>query len=544
MPWEATAAQKLNDRTSRLKSYDHWRLGNLVPPLSQKNVISLVHARLTDRERSFLATDATDLAQRLASRECTAVEVTPAFCKATYAAQDLTNCITEVMFDQALLRARELDDHMSKTAKLVGPLHGIPISIKDHISVKGEDTACGYVAWAGKKIAPEDAPIVQILRSAGAIIYVKTTNLQSLFVFETSSNIYGYTTNPYNRCLSSGGSSGGEGALIGARASLLGVGSDILESIRFVRAAIVVHMLVSQATPGSHQHGYKGMGNLVGVVGPIAHSVWDLELLCRAILEYKPWSIDFKTLYLPWNHSLSQGKRNENLIICMFIDDGVVAPHPPIVEALHRVRDALVSAGHEVIDWEPMDHQQAIDIVSRLYLLDAGDEIRSVLAESGEPPIPSVAHILAEGEKHVTYTLAESWEMNTKRDEFRARALKHWNDTALRSTSGRPVDAVLCPASATLAPPHWTMRWFGYTAYWNLLDFPAAVFPVGKAFDASQWNSEVRTAYASPRNHVEEFVANQWVPEVYDGAPIALQLVGRRWQEEKLIADLRVVDEV
>ncbi|CCO31140.1 Acetamidase [Rhizoctonia solani AG-1 IB] len=247
---------------------------------------------------------------------------------------------------------------------------------------------------------------------------------------------------------------------------------------------------------------------------------------------------------MPWNHSLAQGKKGEKLSIGIFIDDGVVAPHPPIVEALRRVRDDLVSAGHEVIDWEPMDHQQAIEVISRLYLLDAGDEIRSVLAESGEPPIPSVARILAEAEKHGISSLSKSWEVNAKRDDFRARVLKHWNETARRTASGRPVDAVLCPASATLAPPHWTMRWFGYTAYWNLVDLPAVVFPVGKPFDASLWRSGDRTAHVNIRNPTEEFVSNQWNPETYDGAPIALQLVGRRWQEEKLISNLRIVDEV
>ncbi|CAE6480263.1 unnamed protein product [Rhizoctonia solani] len=570
MSWEASAAQKRNDRTSRLKPYAHWSLGDLTPPSSQKNIIPFVHAHLTDRERSFLISDATDLAHRLASQVCTAVEVTIAFCKATYAAQELTNCITDVMFDQALSRAQELDEYLLKTGKVVGPLHGVPVSIKERISVKGEDTSCGYVAWAGKNIAQEDAPIVQILRTAGAIIYVKTTNPQSLFVFETSSNVYGYTTNPHNRNLSSGGSSGGEGALIGARASLLGVGTDILGSIVSLRrldvglghccsrfTSIHVNLRVPSAwcglyglrpsnyripSPGT-MAGYKGMENLVGVVGPMAHSVRDLNLFCRVISECEPWNVDFKVLRMPWNYLFSQGRNNKKLVVGMLIDDGVVAPHPPILESLLQAGDALRSAGHEVIDWEPMDHKQAVEVVSRLYLLDGGDEIRSVLAESGEPPIPSVARILAEAEKYGPCTLAESWEMNTKRDEFRARALKHWSETALRTKSGRPVDVVLCPASATLAPPHWTMRWFGYTAYWNLLDYPAAVFPLGK-FDASQWKSYDRPARSNPRNSVEDFVANQWDPDTYDGAPIALQLVGRRWQEEKLLADLRIVDEV
>ncbi|CCO32839.1 hypothetical protein BN14_06902 [Rhizoctonia solani AG-1 IB] len=237
--WEASAARKREDRTNRLKPYARWSLGELAPPPSHKNVTSFVHARLTERERSFLASDVADLAQRLASQECTSLEVTTAFCKAAYAAQELTNCLTEVMFDLALTRAKELDAHISTTGQVVGPLHGVPVSIKEHISIKGEDTNVGFVAWAGKKIAEEDATIVRILRQAGAVIYVKTTNPQGLFVFETSSNIYGYTTNPHNRTLTSGGSSGGEGALVGSRASLLGVGTDLGGSIRYVGAYFI-----------------------------------------------------------------------------------------------------------------------------------------------------------------------------------------------------------------------------------------------------------------------------------------------------------------
>ncbi|GAB1528443.1 hypothetical protein RhiTH_011637 [Rhizoctonia solani] len=466
--WKVTAALKRDDRANRLKPYAHWGLAELAPPSSQKNITPLVHTRLTDRERSFLATDATDLARRLASRDCTALEVTTAFCKAAYVAQELTNCLTEVMFDQALARARELDMHISATGKVVGPLHGVPVSIKDHIAVKGEDTATGFVAWAGRKIAEEDATIVRILRQAGAIIYVKTTNPQALFALETLSNIYGSTSNPYNRELGCGGSSGGEGALIASRGSLLGVGTDIGGSIR---------------------------------------------------------------------------KEGDKLVIGFFTDDGVVAPHPPIIERLHKTRDALIAAGHEVIDWVPMDHMQAFKLIAELFFLDGGEAIRALLAESGEPAIPPLARHLPDSKEADTHTLVQSWVANVQRDQFRARALKYWNDTALQTKSGRPVDAILCPVAPTLAPPYDTTRWAGYTTYWNLLDLPSVVFPSGEPFRASAWESTNSSPSDEPRNPIDAFVKKQWDPEAFDGAPIGLQLVGRRWQEEKLLAMLKDVED-
>ncbi|KAF8729069.1 Amidase, partial [Rhizoctonia solani] len=481
--WEATAALKRDDRANRLKPYAHWGLAELAPPSSQKSVIPLVHTRLTDRERSFLATDATDLAQRLASRECTALEVTTAFCKAAYVAQELTNCLTEVMFDQALARARELDTHISTTGKVVGPLHGVPVSIKDHIAVKGEDTASGLVAWAGRTIAEEDATIVRLLREAGAIIYVKTTNPQALFAFETLSNIYGYTSNPYNRALGCGGSSGGEGALIASRGSLLGVGTDIggsipFDDIRVPSAWCGLYGLKpsSNRLPASGLLSpYPGFDNIHGVIGPMAHSARDLELFCRVTSDHEPWNSDFSTLSVPWNSSVTQRKEGDKLVIGFFTDDGVVTPHPPIIERLHKTRDALIAAGHEVVDWVPMDHMQAFKLIAELLFLDGGEAVRAVLAESGEPAIPPLARNLTDSREAGTHTLAQSWAANVQRDQFRARALKHWNDTALRSKSGRPVDAILCPVAPTLAPPHDTTRWGGYTTYWNLLDLPSVV---------------------------------------------------------------------
>ncbi|CAE6470649.1 unnamed protein product [Rhizoctonia solani] len=485
--WQIAAARKSEDRANRLKPYSHWSLGELYPPPSHKNVISLVHARLTDRERSFLASDVTDLAQRLATKVCTAVEVTTAFCKATYAAQELTNCVTEVMFTQALARAQELDTHMSETGKVVGPLHGVPVSIKDHICVKGEDTATGFVAWAGRTVAEEDAAIVKILRMAGAVIYVKTANPQSLFAFETFTNIYGCTTNPYNRNLTPGGSSGGEGALIASRASLLGIGTDVGGSVHgFGCRGALLHGLMRPC---------EGMENIVGVLGPMTHSARDLELFFRVISSYQPWNTDFSALCMPWNSTLVQ-EENEKLVIGFFTDDGVVSIHPPIIDRLQKTREALVSAGHEVIDWIPMDHMEAFELVAKLYMLDGGEDIRAILAESGEPPIPQVASVLPDVKQGGGCTLAQSWAINTQRDRFRAKALKHWNNTALRSKCGRPVDVILCPAAPTLAPPHGETRWIG-----------------------AQWN-----------------------PENFNGAPIGLQLVGRRWQEEKLLAALKQVE--
>jgi Asp-tRNA(Asn)/Glu-tRNA(Gln) amidotransferase A subunit family amidase len=102
--------------------------------------------------------------------------------KRTY--QPQTNCLTEVLFDQALQRSRELDEHFQREGKPIGPLHGLPISLKDQFNVKGFDSTLGYV---GRAYSPctEDATLVTILVRLGAVIIAKTNIPQSIMVYDS-----------------------------------------------------------------------------------------------------------------------------------------------------------------------------------------------------------------------------------------------------------------------------------------------------------------------------------------------------------------------
>lgn len=126
----------------------------------------------------------------------------------------------------ALTQAKELDAYYERYKKPVGPLHGLPISLKDQFRIKGLETSMGYVAWIGN-YDEEDSVLVALLRKAGAVFYVKTSVPQSLMVCETVNNIIGRTVNPRNKNWSCGGSSGGEGAIVGFRGGIIGVGTDI-----------------------------------------------------------------------------------------------------------------------------------------------------------------------------------------------------------------------------------------------------------------------------------------------------------------------------
>ncbi|CAF4330831.1 unnamed protein product, partial [Rotaria sordida] len=174
---------------------------------------------------------ATQLVTKLAQGQLTAQQVIKAYLKRAGIAHQLTNCATEFLEKEALDRAKYLDEEFKKRGGPIGPLHGLPISLKDMVTMKGRRLSSGWIKWIDR-IGEDDTLIVKILYEAGAIFYVRTTEPQSLMHLECSGPIHGTTLNPFNRNLTSGGSSGGEGALLGLKASPMGIGTDIGGSIR------------------------------------------------------------------------------------------------------------------------------------------------------------------------------------------------------------------------------------------------------------------------------------------------------------------------
>ena len=179
--WKEVSNRKIQDREESLSPFSHWR-PLPQPGLQKKNAFEVVHSSLNSREWEIVQLAVTALADAVKSRRFKAVEVAEAYCHAATVAQHLTNCLTVVFFDEAIARAKELDAYMDENDATVGPLHGVPISVKDHIKVKGKDTSTGYIAWCYKTVADEDAVAVAILRKAGAILFVKTNNPQTLLV--------------------------------------------------------------------------------------------------------------------------------------------------------------------------------------------------------------------------------------------------------------------------------------------------------------------------------------------------------------------------
>lgn len=146
-------------------------------------------------------------------------------------AQQALNCLTEIFFDKAYERARFLDEHFQRTGTVLGPLHGLPIALKDSINVAGVDSTIGMTGYAFQP-EKENSVVVDILLSLGAVVYVKTNVPQSMMVPDTENFVFGRCRNPHSKYLTAAGSSGGLGALVGFRGALMGIGTDVGGSVR------------------------------------------------------------------------------------------------------------------------------------------------------------------------------------------------------------------------------------------------------------------------------------------------------------------------
>lgn len=200
---------------------------------------------LTPSEIQITETPAPGILEKTTTGQWTAIAVAEAFSHRAALAHQLTSCLTEVLFEPALADARRLDAHLAAHGKPVGPLHGLPISLKDSVDVAGAGTALGFTSWVRRPPAAQDAVIAAALRRQGAVFHAKTAVPQASFAGETFGAVSGYVVNPLGRtAFSSGGSSGGEAALLALRGSVLGLGTDIGK----------LPSRTTQVMPGGNEH--------------------------------------------------------------------------------------------------------------------------------------------------------------------------------------------------------------------------------------------------------------------------------------------------
>ncbi|PHH91282.1 hypothetical protein CDD83_1092 [Cordyceps sp. RAO-2017] len=471
---------------------------------STNRVIDLLPSLLSHHELQITALGASALAAKIRAGEYSCLQVAEAFCHQAAVAHQLTNCLTEIFFTEALEQARQLDHVLQTTGKPIGPLHGVPVSVKDHFNVKGQHTTAGYISFGQLPVKDSDAHIVALLRNAGAVLYAKTNNPQCMVVLETVSNIYGRTVNPWNTKLGAGGSSGGEGALVAQHGSALGVASDMEGSIRVPAAFNGVYGFkpsVGRVPLFGLECTMVGFESIMAVAGPIGRSVDDLELFFQVVSDAKPWLTE-PLLATPWT-SQTESMQSSKLKIGIMTWDEVVLPHPYITRVIGEVAAKLKEAGHEVFDFKPYDHRRAWDeIVLPLYFTDAGLNIKKALLAGNEPMLPA-ARCLIEDPIVKNRSVEEIWKLNMARDIYRADYLQKWAETGTATASGEPMDVLICPAAPVQGTPHDVKPWWGYGSQWNLLDYPAGVMPAGKVLESDAYPEGYQPANELDKENME-----------------------------------------
>jgi amidase len=415
------------------------------------------------------------------------------------------NAFVQTDFDRARERAKAAETKIARRSSVdtVGPLHGVPITLKSSIDVAGMRSECGSRLRKGI-VAQEDAPLVARLRAAGAIPLGTTNVPELLMAYETDNLITGRTNNPWDLERTPGGSSGGEAAAIASGCSAGGVGSDGGGSVRV--PAHFSGICALKPTPGripstGHYPVSAGPFAQIGVVGPMARRIGDVERLFEVMAGPDPGD--------PCSAPVALRRWNEDEIrklrIGYFEGDGAIPVTPETAAAVRAAAQALRQQGFEVEPWLP----ENLDRVQQFWWNLFGRAGQMAFAPILEGRDSEMSPILKEFRALVAADppLSAQSLLNTllARDVLRAAFLAKMEK----------IPILLCPVCSIPAFRHGERNWtvqgrrlaylkvMSYSQWFNLMGNPAAVVPVGQS------------------------------PE---GLPIGVQIVGRPWEEEAVLA--------
>ncbi|KXT09956.1 hypothetical protein AC579_10268 [Pseudocercospora musae] len=537
--WKQQAASK---RASQYESIPkQWRLPDPLP--QPRNTYEWLKASglLSDQEVAVSeTTDVRSLLDQMASGQLTAEAVVSAYCHRTALAQQLIRCCTEMFFDEAIEDARKLDQYFRENGKLFGPLHGIPISLKDGFSVKGQDSTLGWVSEIGKPAESEDL-LTRTLRKQGAVPYCKTNIPQSLMMSDSYNHIFKQSLNALNDELVSGGSSGGEGAIVGARASPIGIGTDIGGSVRIPANLQGLYGL----SPSTGRVPWMKSGDrsyiVPSVAGPLTTSLSSLELFMEGMLAAEPWKLDPVLIPVGWRKEIA-AKPTRALRIGYYFDDGAVRVQPPLEEAVRKAVNALRKAGHEMIEWDTTTHKDAYyNLWQKAVLADGGRRCQLLCDKAGQPLIRGM--LVGKPEDELSTVQGE--QLHAEIRAYQRNYMQRWEDVKL--------DALIMPVQPWVGfkPKTWveSSQYCGYTAIFNLLDWAGITVPVevGKAesIDVNKDYGDGRGSWAEhkPRNEPDRFNWHQYDPKLINDQPVTVQIVGGRYGEERAVAAAKALEE-
>lgn len=458
------------------------------------------------------------------------------------------------MFDEAIDRAKQLDKHLDKTGKPMGPLHGLPISVKDSFKIIGRDASIGYASLCFKP-AESNSALVEMLLRAGAVIHCKTNIPLTLQALDSHNNVFGRVLNPANLNLTAGGSSGGEGALIAMRGSVLGVGTDVGGSIRI--PAMCNGLVGVKPSHGRIPYAGQENGGVPGtetlgirsVAGPIAHSVRDCELFFRAIGELEPWTFDSECVAQTWEQQIvrsalrtpSLSDHMRRLRVGIVTTDGITTPLPPVQTVIEEIRTTLKSnAAIEVVELD-IDSlfSQCQTIANGLFGVDGANAAFDLLEATSEPISPWLKSRLR---RKKSLTAEKIRDLQARRNELQTRFLDVWKSDGgywkNATGSASSLDVFICPIAPHPTPAIDTWNTVSYTSSFNLLDCPAATLPI-RPIRVSDLNAKITDQSSAPSGW-EKYNRKLWDGNrsVFLGGTLCVQVVSQRKQERVLLQAL------
>jgi fatty acid amide hydrolase len=491
---------------------------------------------------------ATDLANLIAAGEVSSLEVVEAHIARIEEVDPVLNAVIWKRYPEARAEARQADLTIAH-GDAVGPLHGVPLTIKEAFGLSGSPATFGLQSRV-RHVAAEDDVYVARLRQAGGIILGKTNVSQLLLYIESDNPVYGRTSNPWNLDRTPGGSSGGQAAIIAAGGSPLGLASDIGGSIRVPASFCGIAGLKPTAgrLPDPTDFGVApGQQAIVSQAGVLARTVEDVELGLQ-ILDGRGSS----------NQTAGAESDISSLRVAYYTDDGTFEVAPAVRRAVVEAAGALAGKGAQVVEWRPPTVSEAIDLFFGILSADGARGTRKTLSGSRIDPRIGQLVRLSGMPRPVLWGLEQGLRTLGQRNAARMLGNFGYRDTfhywnlveaqdayrrrfalALDTDEGGPFDVIVCPATALPAFPHGDSKDLGiaggYAVLYNVLGYPAGIVPVTRV----QRDEESRRKRS--RDGMER--AARRAEQGSAGLPIGVQVVARPWCEPVVLAAMKAIQE-
>jgi amidase len=446
----------------------------------------------------MLSASATTIAYAIREGMTTSTEVTRHYLERIEAINPRLNAIVLVTAEQALEQAARADAALARQGA-TGPLHGVPMTLKDSIDTAGVVTTYG-TAGRVAAVPKADATVARRLREAGAILIGKTNTPELTLSFETDNDVFGRTMNPFDSERSPGGSSGGAAAAVSSGLCAFDIGSDTGGSIRVPShccGTVGLKPTQGRVPRTGHAIGYGGLHDGLTQLGPIARSVDDLELILRVIAG--PDGRDPFVSAAPLRDSREVDVAA--LRVAWHSDNGIFTPTGAIRSVTEAAARSLEEAGAALTEIVPPPIPDTNRALLKLFVwnVDGGAWIRRLLDDAGtENPSPAIAAQINPDLRHGADVIVERIEA---RDRFRAAMVAFMAD----------YDVLVTPVTGFPAPPYGQAEdnahfaGYSYTQVCNLAGLPAAVvrcgtspegLPIGVQIAAPPWREDLALSVA------------------------------------------------